>query len=233
MSVYKSEEPKFYGRRIGRKIRVAKSNLLETFLPKIKFDKMPKADKLFLEIGFGDGTHLAGLSEKLKDVFFIGAEVFQNGVANFLTLITGVKEGKNMPQDINLLPTRSDNVRVWDDDVRKLFAKIPDNSLDKVFLLFPDPWPKKRHAFRRFVNPDNLIEINRILKKDGLFVVATDHKVYKSWTLRKMNEDKNFVWTAKTSNDWRHAPADWVETKYQKKAIREGRKPVFLIYKKV
>ena len=190
-------------------------------------------DKVCLEIGFGNGEHLAGQALNNPETGFIGAEVFQNGVANLLTLITGIKEGDNLPEKITLLPGRNDNIRVWDDDVRLLFSKIPDNFVDKVFVLFPDPWPKKRHASRRFINPDNLKEIARILKKDGILRVATDHKVYKGWTLRQMAADKNFVWTAKCGNDWKHEPSDWVQTKYQRKAIREGRRPVFLDYKRV
>ena len=235
--------PKFFGRRKGRIIRKAKSTLLEKFLPKIKIDTNTVFDKntmfgkpvkeVYLEIGFGDGSHLAGQALKNTDKGFIGVEVFQNGVANLLTLITGIKEGKDMPEDIKLLPERTDNIRVFDDDVRLLFKKIPDGFVDKVFLLFPDPWPKKRHASRRFINPDNLKELARIIRTGGILRVATDHKVYKAWTLRVMHECPDFVWTAKCSNDWRNPPADWVETKYQQKAIREGRKPVFFDYRRV
>ena len=231
--------PKFYGRRKGRKVRKAKTGLLETFLPKIKLQEInenmfgitPK--KICLEIGFGDGQHLAGQALNNPSIGFIGAEVFQNGVANLLTLITGIKEGHDLPDNITMLPNRVDNIRVWDDDVRILFSKIPNNFLDKIFVLFPDPWPKKRHAFRRFINPENLNEISRILKKDGILRVATDHKIYKSWTLRQMQSRPDFHWTAKCSNDWRNEPQDWVKTKYQMKAIREGRKPVFLDYVKI
>lgn len=241
--MFLSDKPKFFGRRKGRTIRKAKSTLLEAFLPTIKitpetnFNKQTlfsrPVEKVFLEIGFGNGEHLAGQALNNPETGFIGAEVFQNGVANLLTLITGIKEGDNLPEKITLLPGRNDNIRVWDDDVRLLFSKIPDNFVDKVFVLFPDPWPKKRHASRRFINPDNLKEIARILKKDGILRVATDHKVYKGWTLRQMAADKNFVWTAKCGNDWKHEPSDWVQTKYQRKAIREGRHPVFLDYKRV
>lgn len=241
--MFLSDKPKFFGRRKGRTIRKAKSTLLEAFLPTIKitpetnFNKQTlfarPVEKVFLEIGFGNGEHLAGQALNNPKTGFIGAEVFQNGVANLLTLITGIKEGDNLPEKITLLPGRNDNIRVWDDDVRLLFSKIPDNFVDKVFVLFPDPWPKKRHASRRFINPDNLKEIARILKKDGILRVATDHKVYKGWTLRQMAADKNFVWTAKCGNDWKHEPSDWVQTKYQRKAIREGRRPVFLDYKRV
>ncbi len=237
-----SEKPKFYGRRQGRKIRKAKSGLLDRFLPQLSLKSdTPISKNIFpftvnevcLEIGFGNGEHLAGQALNNPQKGFIGAEVFKNGVANLLTLITGIKENGDMPEEIKLLPNRVDNIRVWSDDVRLLFAQIPDNFLDKVFLLFPDPWPKKRHASRRFINPDNLKELARILKKGGILRVATDHKVYKNWTLRRLHEDANFIWTATKSNDWRNPPIDWIETKYQRKAIFEGRKPVFFDFERI
>ena len=237
-----SDKPKFYGRRQGRKIRKAKSGLLERFLPQVAIDSATKiskdifpynVDEIYLEIGFGNGEHIAGQSEKNHHIGFIGAEVFKNGVANLLTLMTGIKENSDMPEKIKLLPNRKDNVRIYSDDVRVLFSQIPDGFLSKIFLLFPDPWSKKRHASRRFVNPDNLNESARMLKKGGILRVATDHKTYKSWTLRRLHEDKRFIWTAQISDDWRNPPSDWVETKYQRKAIREGRKPVFLDFKRI
>ncbi|MFV0627501.1 MAG: tRNA (guanine(46)-N(7))-methyltransferase TrmB [Alphaproteobacteria bacterium] len=235
------EKPKFYGRRQGRKIRKAKGNLLDKFLPKIKIDTSKTFQEIFsspfektyLEIGFGDGSHLAGIAKNHPNIGFIGAEVFKNGVANLLTLLTGIKEGHELPEDITLADERNDNVRVFDDDIRILFQYIPDSSLDKVFVLFPDPWPKKKHADRRLVNQDNLKEIARILKKDSILVIATDHVVYKGWALRQTLESNLFEWTAKTSNDWRNEPQGWVQTKYQKKALREGRKPVFFTFKKI
>lgn len=238
-----SDSPKFFGRRKGRIIRKAKTTLLEAFLPDVKlkdnasFDKQKMfgkpVGKVFLEIGFGNGEHLAGQALNNPDTGFIGAEVFQNGVANLLSLITGIKEGTNLPEKITLADGREDNIRIYDDDMRLLFPRIPDNFLDKVFVLFPDPWPKKRHAPRRFINPENLKEIARVLKKGGILRVATDHKVYKGWTLRRLHECSDFKWTAACGNDWKHEPADWVETKYQRKAIREGRKPVFLDFEKI
>ncbi len=230
--------PKFYGRRKGRIIRKAKTTLLDAFLPQIKITPETVFDKqtLFgvpvketaLEIGFGDGQHLAGQAKNNPQNGYIGAEVFQNGVANLLTLITGIKEGTNLPEKINLEKDRVDNIRVFDDDIRLLFKQIPDGFLDKVFVLFPDPWPKKRHAHRRFINPDNLAEIARILRPGGILRIATDHKIYKGWALRQLAANPNFVWTAQCGNDWKKEPADWVKTKYQQKAIREGRRPVFL-----
>jgi tRNA (guanine-N7-)-methyltransferase len=238
-------KPKFFGRRKGRTIRKAKSFLLDNFLPQILIKptqhillsdlfETPKK-RYCLEIGFGDGEHLAGIAKAQPDAGFIGVEVYKNGVANLLTLLTGVKEGDDVEnaEKISIRADREDNIRVFDDDVRLLFNALPDASFDKVFLLFPDPWPKKRHTERRFVNPDNLKELARVLKKGGLFRVATDHPVYKRHVLRVMHACPDFIWTAKCGNDWKHEPQDWVRTKYQEKAIREGRRPVFFNYKRV
>ena len=232
-------QPKFYGRRQGRKIRKAKTGLLEAFLPQIQINSNTvfkkeslfgcHVNKIYLEIGFGNGEHLAGQALKNPDIGFIGAEVFKNGVANLLTLITGIKEKKDLPETgIKLEKGRVDNIRIFSDDVRILFSQIPDSFIDKIFVLFPDPWPKKRHENRRFINPENLKEIARILKKGGILRVATDHKIYKSWTLHQLHDCPFFAWTATCGKDWKNPPPDWVETKYQRKALKEGRRPVFL-----
>ncbi len=238
-----SDSPKFFGRRKGRTIRKAKSFLLAHFLPSVRISpktpfelsKMFSRDyqKVYLEIGFGDGEHLAQVSSKMKDTAFIGVEVFQNGVANLLSLMTGVKDTQMIANDISLLDTRSDNVRIFDDDVRLLFDYIPDAFFDKIYLLFPDPWPKKKHAERRFINAKNLQDLSRILKKGGVLQIATDHPIYKRHVLRTMHQCPNFRWTAKSSNDWRNPPSDWADTKYQRKALREGRRPVFFEYERV
>jgi len=237
------DTPKFFGRRKGRIVRKAKTFLLEKMLPQLKvaetsdFDKEkmfgePKAE-ICLEIGFGDGQHIFGQAKNNPQNGYIGVEVFQNGVANLLTLISGIKEGDNLPDEVNAHSFDVHNIRIYDDDVRLLFAKIPDNFFDKIYLLFPDPWPKKRHTERRFVNPGNLKELARVLKRGGLFRVATDHPIYKRHVLRTMHECKDFVWTAKCGDDWRKEPKDWVKTKYQQKAIREGRRPVWFDYLRV
>lgn len=241
-NTFTNDKPKFFGRRKGRTIRKAKSTLLESFLPSIKINENTelKAETLFkrevkeicLEIGFGNGEHLAGQALKHPENGYIGAEVFQNGVANLLTLITGIKEGSNIPETISLLPERVDNIRIYDDDIRLLFKRMPNAFLDKIYLLFPDPWPKKKHASRRFINQENLKELARILKPNGILRIATDHKIYKAWTLRQMHECPDFEWTATCGNDWKKEPQDWVQTKYQRKAIKEGRRPVFLDYKR-
>ncbi len=228
------DKPHFYGRRQGRRLRKAKSALMDIFLPNIRLNSknplsfVEKNQKLYLEIGFGDGDHLAEHSLQNKDICYIGAEVFKNGIANLLSLITGIKKNDEVAENISLLPNRSDNLRIWDDDIRLLFPLLPDACLDKVFLLFPDPWPKKRHANRRFINPENLQTLARLIKPNGILHIATDHNTYKFWTLRQLHNCPYFEWTATCGNDWKNPPSDWVETKYQKKAIREGRKPVFL-----
>ena len=188
-----------------------------------------------MEIGFGDGEHLAAIAADNPQTGFIGVEVYKNGIANLLSLITGIKEGnkQNLQNEITLMPQRADNIRVYNDDVRLLFNLIPTNSLNKIFLLFPDPWPKNRHAERRFINEANLQQLSRILKKGGILQIATDHPVYKRWTLETMHKCPDFKWTAKTSDDWRLPPADWHETKYQRKAIKEGRRPVFFEYERL
>lgn len=235
--------PKFFGRRKGRVVRKAKQFLLDNMLPQMRvtpetvFDAEclfgERKQEICLEIGFGDGQHLYGQALKNPQNGYIGVEVFQNGVANLLTLISGLKEGDNLPESVDVRDYAVQNIRVFDDDVRLLFKALPDDFFDKIYLLFPDPWPKKKHAGRRFVNPDNLKEIKRILKSGGIFRIATDHPVYKRHVLRTMHQNADFVWTAKCGDDWRKEPLDWVRTKYQQKAIREGRRPVFFDYKKL
>lgn len=234
--------PKFFGRRKGRVVRKAKQFLLENMLSQMRVSSAQDfvgeiCNTTFhgercLEIGFGDGQHLYGQAKSHPENMYVGVEVFRNGVANLLTLISGVKEGDNLPETINLADYDVQNIKVYDDDVRLLFKCIPDGYFDKVFLLFPDPWPKKKHADRRFVNLNNLQEIARILKKGGLFRVATDHPVYKRHVLRVMHSCSDFYWTAKCGDDWRQEPADWVKTKYQQKALREGRRPVWFDYRR-
>ncbi len=239
----KPVQPKFFGRRKGRVVRKAKTFLLEKMLPQMKVSAAADfvAEKMFgsvkkelcLEIGFGDGQHLFGQASNHPENGYLGVEVFQNGVANLLTLISGVKEGDKLPETINAADFSVNNIRVFDDDVRLLFQQIPDSFFDKVYLLFPDPWPKSKHAGRRFVNPENLREIARVLKSGGLFRIATDHPVYKRHVLRTMHGCSDFVWTAACGDDWKREPADWVKTKYQQKAIREGRRPAWFDYARI
>ena len=240
-----SNLPKFYGRRKGRTIHKAKSFLLDNFLPLISLDTTKNIDlpscfktakkEYCLEIGFGDGEHLSALALSNPQIGYVGVEVYKNGVANLLSLITGIKDGNadDLSLPIKLAPSREDNIRIYADDVRLLFASLPNGVFSKIYLLFPDPWPKTKHAGRRFVNPENLEQLARLLKKGGILQIATDHPIYKRWTLETMRFNKNFRWTATCSDDWRNPPSDWHETKYQRKAIREGRRPVFFEFERI
>ncbi len=218
------EQLRFYGRRKGKPLNAGRVSLLDDLLPELRI-AVPEAPldprTLFsfpvtsvrLEIGFGGGEHLARQALANPDVGFIGAEVFLNGVASLVRHIheLGLK-----------------NVRIFNEDVRRLLPHLPDASLARVSLLFPDPWPKARHAKRRFVGPENLPEVARLIPAGGEFRVASDHPVYIEWALMHLSADPNFAWTAKGPEDWRTRPADSTPTRYEEKAGKEGRKPVFL-----
>ena len=225
----------------GKAITGIRAQMLEKWLPKLtpqvpargkmklKFGIQPK--KLVLEVGFGGGEHLAELAKREPDTGFLGAEVFLNGVASLLAHLNGSHRSGVGPLALEV--GRVDNIRIWPEDIRLLFDKLPDEIFDEIYVLYPDPWPKKRHADRRFINPDNLKQLARCLKTGGILRIATDHKIYKHWVLHQMHDSPAFRWTATCGNDWKHEPTDWVQTKYQCKALREGRRPVFLDYEKI
>ncbi|MEE8294323.1 MAG: tRNA (guanosine(46)-N7)-methyltransferase TrmB [Sphingomonadales bacterium] len=208
---------KFYGRRMGQTLSARKRRLLEEVLPKVSiapddfskkpldplnlFDFPPK--ETWLEIGFGKGEHLAAQARANPDVGFIGCEPFINGVAGLVTKI--YEEGLK-------------NIRILADDARPLIDALPDKSIARVFLLHPDPWPKTRHARRRFVSPPNLDRLARIMKKGAELRIGTDHPVYKTWTMRQMQNRPDFNWTARRASDWQTQPEDWPDTRYQAKA---------------
>ena len=214
-----SERPQFYGRRAGKKLRPHRQELVQTLLPKLRlalpggddhldpaqFFDSPKTE-LWMEIGFGAGEHLAGLAERYPDRGFIGSEPFVNGVAAYLSKheALGLK-----------------NVRLFDDDVRLLFPHLPDACLDGLYVLFADPWPKKRHHRRRMVHPDNLEQISRLLKPGAELWFATDHMDHARWALWHLLADGKFTWCAATAKDWTR-PDDWIETRYEQKALSQG-----------
>ncbi len=215
---------RFYGRRKGKPLKVGRQGLLESLLPRIRiaqpegsfdpaqlFDFEPSAIRL--EIGFGGGEHLAAQAAENPDIGFIGSEVFLNGVASLLRHIDAAKLA---------------NVRVFDQDVRFLLPHLPDGSVSRISLLFPDPWPKTRHAKRRFIGAENLQQCARLLKDGGELRVASDHPVYQRWTLQNVAVHNDFQWTANGPDDWRIRPIDSTQTRYEGKAIVAGRTPVFL-----
>lgn len=174
-----------------------------------------RPSEIWLEIGFGSGEHLIEQARRHPEVGFIGCEVFVNGVA----ALVGQIERSGVA-----------NVRIFDDDARILLSGLPTASLARAFLLFPDPWPKARHAKRRFVGSVNVATMARLLADGAEFRIATDDTGYVQWTLQHLVGHPDFWWRATGPSDWRDPPPDWVETRYQRKAVAAGRSPVFLCF---
>jgi tRNA (guanine-N7-)-methyltransferase len=216
----KGEQPRhqLYGRRKGRALRPHHQRLIEELLPRLRVDPARlKAGATWLEIGFGGGEHLAHQASLHPEVQFIGAEPFINGVAKLLALIEARK---------------LDNVRIHDGDVRYLIEALPDASLDRIYLLYPDPWPKVRHHKRRLVKAASLAHIHRLLGPGGLFLFASDWSDYVAWTLFEIRKHGGFEWRAERASDWRTPFPDWIETRYESKAKREERTPVYLVFER-
>jgi tRNA (guanine-N7-)-methyltransferase len=224
------DEHKVHGRRRGRRLRPGRAALLETLLPDLRIDLPaeggwldpaalfdPPRGRLWLEIGFGAGEHLAWQAAHNPDVGLIGSEVFVNGVASLLRHMR--EEGL-------------DNVRIHDDDARALIAALPDASVDRTFLLFPDPWPKARHAPRRFVGPRNLAELARVMADGAELRIASDDVTYQRWALRQMQACPVFAWQVSGPRDWRERTDDWPPTRYEQKAVAAGRRPIYLRYRR-
>jgi tRNA (guanine-N7-)-methyltransferase len=219
-----SPRRKFYGRRQGHKLHPRQAALMQDLLPKLclTLDQSDPSDpwqmpggyrEYALEIGFGGGEHLAARAQQQPETGFIGSEVFVNGVSKLVAAI----EQENLT-----------NIRIYPDDVRDLLPSLPPACLDRVYLLYPDPWPKKRHNKRRFISPENLAELHRILKPSGDFIFASDIADYVSWTLTHIRRHGGFTWTARTADDWRRADDLWPGTRYEAKAIKAGRRPTYL-----
>jgi len=209
---------RFYGRRKGNRLSDHKQGLMETLLPAISIDlsqTKPKSldpsglfpqqpQTIWLEIGFGKGEHLAWQAKANPNAGLIGCEPYMNGVAGLLT---------QLDED------KTQNVRVYSDDARHILNALPDASLDKVFLIHPDPWPKVRHAKRRFLSQGNLDHFSRVLKDGGEFRCGTDHPIYREWVAIQMSVRDDFVWTAERPSDWTNRAPDWPETRYERKSL--------------
>ncbi|MEM8949414.1 MAG: tRNA (guanine(46)-N(7))-methyltransferase TrmB [Pseudomonadota bacterium] len=219
---------RIYGRRQSHRIRPARKRLLEERLPKIQLHipddgssldlgeiQSPARQRRWLEVGFGGGEHLATQAVANADVCLIGCEPYVNGVERLLSLIEDV-----------------DNVRVVIDDARLLLKALPTGSIERAFVLFPDPWPKARHHKRRIVNPDTLADMARILAPGGELRLATDIMSYARPMLQSTLADGRFEWLAERPADWRERPDDWPATRYEDKARRAGRQPVFLRFRR-
>ncbi len=165
-------------------------------------------DKIWLEIGFGGSEHLIWQAGNNPDTLVIGAEPFINGVARAVSSVDtdGLK-----------------NVRLYQGDGREVMDALPDGSLDRLFVLFPDPWPKSRHNKRRIITPEFLDNAHRILKPDGIFRFGSDIIDYVDWTITRVQAHGGFSWKPARKDNWRVRPNDWPQTRYEAKAIREGR----------
>jgi len=222
----------FYGRFKGKTLRPTQIEYLQNDLDALSpgpisveenpdrtgldmsaiFDGKP----VWLEIGFGGGEHLVHQATQNPEVGIIGCEPFINGVAMLL--------GKIRDADAR-------NIRVYPGDARHLFDVVPEGSIDRAFLLYPDPWPKKRHHRRRFVTAEHLEPLARVLKKDAIFRVATDIPDYVRQTLQEVPK-AGFEWLAEGPEDWRTPWGDWISTRYEQKALREGRTPHYLTFRR-
>ena len=215
----------FFGRRKGQKLRGRKQRLMEEALPLLLVDPsaappvspaelFPDTCSRFqIEIGFGGGEHLAHQATINPTTGYIGVEPFINGMAKML--------GEIEDRDLN-------NVRLYNDDATQLLDWLPSDSVDQIDLLYPDPWPKKRNWKRRFVNERNLHRFARVLKPGGRFRFASDIDTYINWTLRHVRSCDLFDWQARRPEDWQQPWQGWVRTRYEAKAIREGRTPCYL-----
>ena len=213
--------PRCYGRRKGRPLHVRKSALMRELLPRLEitlpsdlsrlFAATPRA--LWLEIGFGGGEHLAAQAAAHPDIGFVGCEPFVNGVASLLDHV----------DRMNLA-----NVRVFPNDARLLLDALPNASLDRCFVLYADPWPKKRHAERRFIGPENLSRLARVLRAGGEVRLATDVPLLADWMRARAAEQPAFA----CLHDSPAPPPDWIPTRYEQKGLAAGRSPTYLSYQK-
>lgn len=172
-------------------------------------------EQVWLEIGFGGGEHLVAQAQAHPTIGFIGCEPFLNGVAKVLSEIN----------DNGL-----HNIRLCDDDARPLLDRLPEASVDRAFVLFSDPWPKKRHHKRRFFVKENLDRLARVLKDGAELRIASDHMEFLGWSLERLLAHTGLQWAARSADDWRFPPKDWVRTRYEEKALDRGERPAYLIF---
>ncbi len=217
---------KFYGRRKGRPLRTRKAELMDRLMPELEIrltgeKKLHPADlfsfkpkQIWLEIGFGGGEHLAMQAQNNPAIGFIGCEPFLNGIASLCDHI-----------DKNAIT----NIRIFPDDARKLLDAMAKSCVDRCFLLFSDPWPKARHAERRFISPENCARLARIMRPGSALCLATDDMGLAEWMRDILAQQPDF----KLISDSPDAPANWASTRYEQKAIKAGRQPVYMNWERI
>lgn len=222
-------ELRSFGRRRGRKLSARQERLLTQTLPRVAvaLDRLDQPGlglsdgtprEVWLEIGFGGGEHLIARARRSPDVLFIGCEPFEEGVVKVLSAI----EADHLS-----------NIRLHADDARDLLRRLPPHSIDRAFILFPDPWPKRKHQKRRLVAPPLLALLARALRPGARLSVATDIPDYARTMLMAFAGAADFRWTAHGPADWQTRPADRVETRYEHKALAEGRRPTYLEFERL
>jgi tRNA (guanine-N7-)-methyltransferase len=219
----------FFGRRKGHRLRPHQAGLIETLLPRLALDMDVAAptdlarlfplpvDEIRLEIGFGGGEYLAARAEAHPHTGFIGCEPFVNGMAKALALIEARKLA---------------NIRLHLGDAVTVLDWLPAGALAGIDLVYPDPWPKRRHWKRRFVQERTIADMARILRPGGEFRFVSDIPDYADWTLARLLRSPDFVWTAECADDWRRPWPDFVGTRYEAKAVREARVPCYLVFRR-
>ncbi|CCD98535.1 tRNA (guanine-N(7)-)-methyltransferase (tRNA(m7G46)-methyltransferase) [Bradyrhizobium sp. STM 3809] len=219
----------FFGRRKGHKLRAHQADLVENLLPHLALDLSAPADAVLpslydppvealrLEIGFGGGEHLAAEAKAYPTTGFIGCEPYVNGMAKVLSAIEADNIG---------------NIRLLAGDAAELLGWLPPESLQRIDLIHPDPWPKRRHWKRRFVQDATIAAMARVLKPGGEFRFVSDIADYCAWTLWHMLRAPDFVWTAERADDWRLPWPGYTMTRYGRKATREGRVANYLIFRR-
>lgn len=230
IDVSRGQDRAFFGRRKGHKLRPRQAQLIETLLPTLAIDVSRPApsdlrtlfpvpiDHLVLEIGFGGGESMIAQAREQPHAGFIGVEPFVNGMAKVLAVIeTGGLR----------------NIRLHFDDAINLIVWFPDDSLARIDLIHPDPWPKRRHWKRRFIQDEMIARFARILRPGGEFRFVTDIADYAAWTLIRLLRSRRFEWTAQCADDWRKPWAGFAQTRYHAKAAREERASCFLVFRKV
>jgi tRNA (guanine-N7-)-methyltransferase len=205
-------ELRSYGRRRGRKPSARQSALLREDLPRFALDppKLPQGYRqTWLEIGFGGGEHLLWQARQNTDVAIVGCEPFEDGVIKALTAATA--------EDLK-------NIYLHMGDAREILRAMPPDSVDRAFILFPDPWPKRKHRKRRLVNTQLLVLLTHVMRPGAELRIGTDIGDYAKTMLEAFATQPKFVWQASSPQDWRIRPPDWPETRYEAKAVREGRR---------
>jgi tRNA (guanine-N7-)-methyltransferase len=220
----------FFGRRKGHKLRIHQADLIENLLPHLALDITgsspaelatrfdPAVENVRLEIGFGGGEHLIAEARAHPHIGFIGCEPYVNGMAKILVQIEAHNIG---------------NIKLFAGDAAELLAWAPSQSLDRIDLIHPDPWPKRRHWKRRFVQDTTVAAMARVLKPSSEFRFVCDIDDYVAWTLEHLARSPDFIWMAERADDWRLPWADYTMTRYGRKAEREGRRAAYLRFRRV